>query len=1091
MGKFLTVFALVFICLTLDARDRYAVGQLITVVGRKTLKSTLNEIGKLADVSIIYSDTKVISSRPLFVNYVDLSLDSVLNHLLTPLKLTWFFSNHDKKTIVIRGIEHIHVPSSVNIDVTRDTSLVRISGLVVSEEGGGVPGATIMVEGSNNYVQSDGVGRFVVNNIKRNARLLISSIGFERQIFPIGDSEVVRVVLRRSLNNLDEKVVIGYGATTKRFLTGNVSKVTAAMLAKQPTTNPILSLQGSVPGLIVSQSNGYPGADFTVSLRGQNSLSNSNNLLYIIDGVPFTSSTLSSNSIATSIRVSPFGAINPSDIESIEVLKDADATSIYGSRGANGVVLITTKKSRPGKTKFDVNTYSGIGVVGKKIDLLNREEYMSMRYEALRNDSVIGVPLTAYDLNGAWDTTRNTDWQDLIIGNTAHFSNSQMSISGGSELTRFIFTAGHSRETTVLPKDYPTKKTSFRINISQSSNDRRLNLDISVSYFIDKSSLPNSDVSRYQMLAPVAPSLFDSLGKYNWQNNTFSNPLALMRREAHSITRNLLGSGAIGYRILKGLEFKTNLGYNSIYMDQSIRLPLISFSPSVSNNPALRSNSISRSGIRTWIVEPQLNYKRTFGDGTLDLMIGTTAQENYSSSFALKASNFLSDQLLETISAASTILIYENLNSQYRYFSALARVNYNWKQRYILNLTGRRDGSSRFGPGRKFGNFGAVGFAWIFSDENFIKDGLKFLSFGKLRGSYGTAGSQPGSDYQYLNSYLSYSAAYLGIRGLYPSRIANPDYSWELTKKFESAIELGFFNDRILFNGSYYKNRTGNQLVGYPLPSMAGAPSVQANLPAVLQNMGWEIELSSTNLKTDEFVWKSSLNVALPRTKLLEYPSIENSSYSSVYVVGKPLSIKGVYRFTGVDRTKGVYTYEDVNKDGNITFPLDLKFSEDLGKRLIGGVQNSFAYKGFEVDILFNFVKQKGLSPNLVFDAPGTFNVNQPTSVLKRWRMDGDISDVQKFTQSSSGDAISAYALAFNYGSNRYVDASFLRLRNVSISYNFPKNSVRFLALSNVQAYLLAQNLLTITQYAGFDPETQGANLPPSRVFTLGVRLSF
>ncbi|MCW3117504.1 MAG: hypothetical protein JWM28_1586, partial [Chitinophagaceae bacterium] len=761
------------------------------------------------------------------------------------------------------------------------------------------------------------------------------------------------------------------------------------------------------------------------------------------------------------------------------------ATAIYGSRGANGVVLITTKKGKAGQTAVDVNIYSGVGQVTRTLPLLNTQQYLAMRHEAFKNDGATPDPSYDYDITGAWDTTRYTDWQKVLIGGTAHFTNAQMSLSGGTANTQFRIGGGYSKQTTVFPGDYADEKASTHVNINHSSTDQKFKILFSAQYVYDYNVLPRTDFTGLIILAPDAPALYNSDGSVNFQNGTFSNPMVVALQKATATSNNLISNLNLSYQILPGLQLRSSFGYTHYEMNQSDQRPATAFyGPPIA---ARRENAFGNSAVNTWIIEPQISYNRKLGSGKLDVLIGSTVQRNQTNATGFDATNFLNDASIPNVAAAASLTTVGNDYSEYRYNALYARLNYNLEDKYIINLTGRRDGSSRFGPGKQFGNFGAIGGAWVFSKEKFIENELSFLSFGKLRASYGTTGNDQITNYQYLSAYANQGGLpYQGVTGLTPNRIANPYFAWEVNKKLEAALELGFLKDRINIEASYYRNRTGNQLVGYPLPAIDGFNTIQFNLPAVVQNTGLELTLNTVNVISKNFRWNSSFNISMPRNKLVSYPNIANSAYAGTYEVGQSLFIKNLYHSLGVDPQTGIYQFRDVNNDGQFSNPADLQFEKQLAQNYFGGFQNTFSYKQWSVDIFFQFVKQTGLSYLGSFDAPGMFNVNQPDYVLSRWQKPGDNTNVALFSPNYAQDP------NFLLGQSNAIisDASFIRLKNLSISYSFPDKWKRGLSLKNARIYLQAQNLFTITSYKGLDPETQGLLLPPLRMITTGIQLS-
>ncbi|HMH34147.1 MAG TPA: SusC/RagA family TonB-linked outer membrane protein, partial [Puia sp.] len=848
-------------------------------------------------------------------------------------------------------------------------------------------------------------------------------------------------------------------------------------------------LEGRVAGLDITQNTGVPGGSFTIQIRGQNSIANGNNPLYIVDGVPFTSTSLNSNFTSPVIDGgNPLNGINPLDIESIDILKDADATAIYGSRGANGVILITTKKGKPGKTKFDLTAYTGAGQITRKMRLLNTPDYLKIRREAFKNDGVVPNNSTARDLL-VWDTTRYTNWQKELIGGTSHYTDLEGSISGGNINTQFILGGGYHRETTVFPGNFFDQKASAHVNINHYSENRKFNMAFSGFFVIENNRLLNLDLTNNALvLAPDAPPIYDSAKNLNWQNGTWNNPFSILLRNYKANSSNLVTNLILSYEVLKGLKLKVNFGYNIMAVDEMQNAPKKSLNPAFA--AAQASSVFANSNTSTWIIEPQAEYSFLAGPGTLTALVGGTFQQNLLKAQATQATGFSSDALIENPAAASSLNVLSSTYSQYRYESLFGRINYNLFDKYILNITSRRDGSSRFGPGKQFANFGAVGAAWIFSNENFIKKGIPVISFGKLRASYGTTGNDQIGDYGFLDLWSPTSYPYQDNGSLYPTRLVNSDYAWEVNKKTEAALEIGMLKNRILFTLGYYNNRSSNQLVGYSLPLITGFSSVQANLPATVQNTGWEFELNTTNIRNKHFSWLTAINLTIPRNELVAYPGLEASNYVNKYVVGQSLYIQKLFHNTGVDPQTGIYSFEDADKNGSIDYPQDLIAIKKIGKDFYGGLQNTLQYKGWRLDFLFQFVRQTGLNYMYYFAAAGRLS-NQPDIVLSRWQKPGDQTNIQQFSQNFSSPATRAY---FNNQLSDHAtgDASFIRLKNLSFSYQFPTNWTGKIHLQDCRIYLQGQNIVTFSNYLGLDPENQRFyNLPPLRVITAGIQIIF
>ncbi|MBS1565478.1 MAG: SusC/RagA family TonB-linked outer membrane protein, partial [Bacteroidetes bacterium] len=621
------------------------------------------------------------------------------------------------------------------------------------------------------------------------------------------------------------------------------------------------------------------------------------------------------------------------------------------------------------------------------------------------------------------------------------------------------------------------------------SVDKKLTASLSTTYVIDDSRLGQYNFAGALRLAPNTPPLYDSTGKILWEKNgvTLDNAQLYMLRSYNGNTNNLLGSLQLSYRLFAGLTLSASLGYNTVRLDETRLVPISTQNPAVSTTG---SSEFTSNLFKSWIMEPQAEYKRTIGKGRLNILAGGTFQETLNNTSDIAADGYTNDGLLRSISAATSIRA-SSTYSQYRYNALFGRIGYSWEDKYVLNLTGRRDGSSRFGPGKQFANFGAAGLAWIFTKENFSRQLPAFLSFGKLRASYGTSGNDQIGDYQYLDSWATPFYAYNGTAGLIPSRLANASYGWEINRKLEAALELGFLKDRILLTAAYFHNRSSNQLISYKLPTQTGFSSIIENFPALVQNSGLELTLNTKNIQTKQFSWATTFNVTIHRNKLVDFPGLATSSYSNSYVVGKSLNVIRGYQYLGVNDTTGVFRFTDVNKDGAMDAN-DLFVLGTLDPKFYGGFQNSLSYKGWLLDLFFEFRKQMGQNYlyNVYRMVPGTSDNNLPVSLEDRWRKPGDHAAFQQVTQSSGSAAYKA-AGYFMTSSGAYSDASFIRLKNVALSYNVASALVKRAHIQACRIYMHIQNLLTITGYKATDPEVKDLfTLPPLKTFTAGIQIT-
>jgi len=1058
----------------------YSQGKITLSLKKAPLQKVFAAIEAQSGYTVWYDMALLKNSSPIDIDIKDLGLEEALAIACKDLPLEFSITD---KMIVIKA--------KTNKAGNDPPGKIDVKGKVMNEKGEPASGISVTIKDSRIGTMTDAEGQFELSNIDESSILVFSGANIETQEERLNRRKDLVVVVKLKINRLDDVQIIGYGTTTRKLNTGNVSTVSAETIQKQPISNPLAALEGQVPGLQISQKSGVPGGNFNVLIRGQNSIANGNNPLYIIDGVPFTGTSISSLLLSTGITGggNPLSTFNPSDIESIDILKDADATAIYGSRGANGVILITTRMGKAGKPAVILNFNTGQEKVTRFMHLLNTREYLQMRREAFLNDDAQPDPDVDYDIL-TWDTTRNTDWQRELFGGTARLNNIEASVSGGNNNSMFVLGGGFNRETSVFPGSFADQKISGHFALKHSSDNHRFKINFSGSYVSEINSMPALDkTSQAFTLPPDAPVIYDSAGKLNWAGGTFNNPFALLNSLYKANTENLITNATVSYQILPHLQFRVSGGYSRMQMDEIQTNPLSSLNPSWGYTSGY--SYFSDQSIRTWILEPQMEYGYLSAYGHIDFLVGATYQENQSAAKTLYADGFSNDHLIEDIAAASSISQAGASQSTYRYQALFARINYNWQEKYLLNFTGRRDGSSRFGPDKQFANFGAIGAGWIFSKEDFFKNNLHWLSFGKLRSSYGTTGNDQIGDYQYLDSWTPTVYPYQGLSGLQPSRLFNPDYGWEVNKKWEIGLDLGFINDRILLSLGYYQNRSSNQLVGYPLPSITGFSSIQQNLPAIVQNTGWEFEINTSNVKRKEFTWVSSFNLTVPQTQLIAYPNLAGSPYSHTYVVGKSLYIKQNFASTGVDPQTGLYTFKDVNKDGIVSSPKDYLGNKKVAQLYYGMLGNQFRFKNWQFSFDWQFVKQTGrnyLYSN--FTAPGMRN-NQPELTLHRWQRPGDASGIQKYTQDRGGAGYDAYYDAV-LSELTISDASFLRLRNIYLAYGLPPGLLEKMHIQKLVVCLKGQNLLTISHYKGIDPENQTVqSLPPLKVFSAGIQLSF
>jgi len=1044
------------------------------------------------------SITMLNQEEKVTVNFKDTPLDEVLSFLLNGKNLAWTYS--DDVVVIHKRMGEGPKKTETAEDSTVTPSL--LTGKVTDAVGSPLSGVTILVKGSNQGTTTDMDGKFTLAKVANGEMLIVSSVGFETRSLVVRGRSVL-VQLNVEVSALDEKVVIAYGTTTQRLSTGNISTVKAKDIERQPVNNPLLALQGRVPGLFITQNTGVAGGSATVRIQGQNSIANGNDPLYVIDGVPYPAQMIGVGSENIILGGNPLNFINTSDIESIDILKDADATSIYGSRAANGAILITTKKGKVGQTKVNINLQQGWSKVTRGIDMLDTRQYLDMRYEAYRNDNVDwkSSDVTANDLK-LWDTTRYTNWQKTLIGGTAQYTNINVGISGGTTASQYTVGGTYHRETTVFPGNFADQRGSLHFNLSSKSINQKIQLQLSGNYMVDNNKLPRSDLtSRAVLYEPNAPALYNTDGSLNWALNpsgvaTWENPLIYQLYSTYSNkTNNLVGSATLSYTILPGLDIKSSAGYTNMQTTTFTPIPLGAIAPQRRASTP-RTATYGNRSMTSWIIEPQLAYQKNIGKGNFELLLGASIQQNNSSSQTINGSGYSSDLVLGDIKSAVSIRP-EYSASIYKYNALFSRINYNFQNKYIINATARRDGSSRFGEKNRLHNFGSLGIAWIFTEEKFLDKSLSTFSFGKLRASYGITGNDQLGDYRFLGLYYSTGLdilPYQNTIGLATTSLPNPYLQWEKTKKLSLGIDLGFWNDRLILTTTYSDNRSSNQLLPYMLPSITGFSSITSNFPATIKNVSWEFLMTTVNIKSNTLSWNSSINLTIPRNKLISFPNLEQSTYANRLIIGQPLGVTKTFHFVGVDPASGLYQVADSHGKPTTSpdYLTDLTTLISTLPTFYGGVQNNITYKGIQLDFMIQFVKQKGR--NILFNndrlAPGEFSrgsSNQPTTVLERWQKPGDITSIQRYSIES--DALATIYNATDSDA-AYSDASYLRLKNLSLSWQLPDKWLKKASFHNSRIYMQGQNLLTITKYKGLDPENRSiTSLPPLRVISFGVQV--
>lgn len=1115
----LTAILLFAACLHVSARTH---GQVISLsVKNKPLEQVLGEIKRQSGFSFIYGKELISKADPVSIEVKDQPLASVLQLIFQNQKLTYNITDN----YVVISPKTITLPPTNNFPNEPGSEppaapLIDISGKVVDKDINPLVGATIKIKGhEKKWTITNANGIFTLKELKADDVLVISYVGYDTKEIPIKDKTTgfIVIALKLSENKLDEVQTIAYSKTSMRYNTGDITTISAKEIERNPVSNVLQALQGRVAGMFVSEQTGQVNGGFQVQIRSLNTLSGGARTspiiipaggqpLYIVDGVEYpASSSLPMMNLPGIANFQLFGnALNyldPSLIESINILKGPDATSIYGSRGAFGVIIITTKKAKASKPSLNINASYGFSAVGKMPRMMNTQEYLAMRHNALANDNLTAGP-TDYDLNGTWDTTSFNNWEDFFLGDHAPTSRLNASYSGGNANTNFLIGANYSYTGNIQRSKGSVRAGGVNFSMNTATNDRKLTTALSGSYSTNTNDMVPVDFagSGGLSMAPNAPYPFLPDGKLNWANG--SNPAAALNAIYNNTTDNLIANISLNYTPVKGLSFVASGGYNLLWAKEFNALPSSYFNPATFT-PAQTYSALNLYRIRTISADPRVEFTRLlWGKGYLSATVGGSLRDIVQDKNAVSGSGFASDQLLmnPTLANAANIATVYSFAPK-RYIGGFAILNFRWAEKYILSVNGRRDGSSVFGNNRQFGNFGSVAGGWIISEEPWFKRLRNVISFLKLKASYGLVGGSAIGPYAYINTYGVSSNTYGGGLSLTPQNLANPYLHWETNRNKEVGLTIDLFKGRINIDGIYYFNKVGDQLINQPLSSITGFTQFVVNSPANINSYGAEITINTKNISNANFSWNTRVNVTIPRTKLISYPGIDNLVSNVNYVIGKPITGIKLFNYAGVDPATGMYHFynaDGVKGEFNPIFsPVQLSNAKDrtafvdLAPKYYGGILNMLSYKNLSIDFLVTITNRMG-PDYLAYQsfAMGGVNRNFPADIAsRRWMKPGDNAKVAKATTS--------FLSLFNQGNfinstGAYTNATYARLQNVSVSYRFPAKLIKPMRMSALSVYAAGQNLFTLSKFNNLDPESMlSGRMPPLRAYTIGLNLTF
>ncbi len=1084
----------------------HAVAQRVTVnLQQVELEDVLEELSRQTGYAFYHSRPTVDPDKIVSLSVSDVELSTALNELFAGTGIGHEIRN--RKVYLIELADRRQEPAPLNNRM--------ISGTVLEASGMPVIGATVIIKDTTKGTSTDIDGHFTLEAGSDDV-LEISYIGYTPQTIPVGARTEFHIILQEDRMQVDEVVVVGYGIQKKRDVSTAISSMKAEEIANLPIADFRQSMAGKMPGVQVMQTGGDPEGNVMVRVRGVSSATAGNDPLYIVDGVPME------NGLSN---------LNTNDIESMEVLKDASSAAIYGSRGSNGVILITTKKGRSESIDVTYDGYYGVEKVSKKIDLMNAYQFAQIAKEGHDNaywsiypggtaingerpESYMNYPVELIPyLNGEPGLT-DTDWQDAIF-RTASTTSHNVSVSGkGQHINYFLSANYYYKEGIIIDSDF--EKYSFRLNLDGKYKNFKYGVNFSPSYSqsnkVDASgSYSSGGIVQSALVSNPMWPIYNEDGSFNFQGNGYwrigndyqhnevLNPVALAKLQSNVIDRMALtGRAFLGYDLCKGLSFQTSVGgsfygaYNETYRSQHLE----SIGKASYGKPSNPVGYSSSAFFFNWLVENQLTYARDFGDHSLSAVLVQSAQKETVKRNNVTATDYPNDYN-QTI-GGGTVNDGDSKTEQWSLASYLARIQYSYKSKYMLSAAIRADGSSRFGKNNRWGYFPSVSAAWRISGEPFFQqtEGLEWISDFKLRASYGQTGNFQIGNYQHLatmdnDDYILGSGNGSQVSGYKPTGVSNPDLTWEKTSMFNVGADLNLWNGYLNFTVEYYYANTTDMLLDVLIPHLTGHSTTLMNIGKV-NNRGWELSLTSAHSYRNGIRYSLNANWAANTNEVkalgandtpMIYPgSVEHAYYitevggsiGSYYLLVQDGIFKNeeeLKAYPHFDKTQpGDFRFVDVNGDGVIDTDTDRTVVGNYMPDFTYGFGGTFSYKGLDFDVAFQGVHGNeilNLNRRYLDNMEG--NVNGTTAALNRW-----VSPTQP------GDGNTNRVNRKQTGNNgrtstwHIEDGSYLRLQNIAVGYTLPSVWTKKFHVERLRIYVSAQNLYTWTDYSGYNPEVSG-----------------
>ncbi|MDR6568162.1 TonB-dependent receptor [Chitinophaga ginsengisegetis] len=1051
--------------------------------------------------SFIWHDQPPSALNKVSLECKDQPLEQVLKSFLGNLSLQYEIT--DKIVVITK--------KTTPLPAGKELDRITISGKISDEKGSPLPGVSIRVKGTSLGITTDSQGSFSLAVPDNNSILVCSYVGFESKEVSVNGQSSINIVLKLQSASLNDLVVIGYGTQQKKNLTSSVSSIKGSELAGVAVTSLDAALQGKAAGMQVVQNSGAPGDETYIRIRGNGSLFGENRPLYVIDGVPMSNLPAAQYGVSgDGQRIATTNNINPNDIQSVEILKDAAATAIYGSRGANGVILITTKRGAEGKSRFNFNMYTGVADIPKRLPLLNGEQFVELFKESRVN---AGLPVDSAVVN----TGRNTDWQDAIF-RSAPVSNYNLSISGGTGKTSHYVSLGYLDQTGTIVGLQHYKRFNGRVNFDFAASDK-LKIGVNLTGVRSTNNRMDNSFSGQSVLAlalienPNDPVYNPNGTYYTDRNRRWTNPVMIANNlRFQSIVNSYIGNVYGEYTILPGLKFKTSFGFdNQQVTDDRYQSKLV-------NNGSAASGFVSVFTQFLWVNENTLSYAPVLkGKHKLTALLGQSAQEANVRRISVSG-NTNSTDIIQAVTGFTSLSAPLDYRSQWGLVSYFGRLSYNYDDRYLLEGVLRTDGSSRFGENKKYGFFPSVAAGWRVTNEAFMKQ-QRFINELKLRASIGVTGNNEGlgSDFPALATY-STGYNYGSEAGIAATSLSNVDLSWEATTATNLGLDLSFWDSRISVTVDAYRKLTNRLIFKLDLPYTSGFNRTNGANIGQMVNKGLEIGINTDNIR-GKFTWSTNFNLYFNRNKITSLPetvagdpsssdfteslpgSFGTSLPTSIFRVGQPVGSFFGYRSKGVDVKTGNMIYDDINADGRIT-AADRVILGNALPDYTGGITNTFGYRGVDLSFFLYWSygnKVYNQTRNMLERMSGYNNGDVRT--LNRWTPENTITDVPR---AVFNDPATPNSLTNGEVSQRFVeDGSFIRMKNVTLGYTFRQELLKKVRISSARIYASAQNLFLITSYSGLDPESQNQSVknsqlgidwavqPQPRTFLLGLNVNF